>query len=193
MNLGNAEPPAGTNNKYRVLDIDGVSGAYGTSWVNRTLAGFYNTLSFLAKEAIVQGNVEQYSYSFNSASFNTSTHASYADFSTRAYMEPVTTEIFALDVYDVELYFGGNSDGKSGVFSTEDLWEMFYDVRTKPTPNTYPWLRSAVANSSECWYISDPSGIIYKYGVTETGFSARPAFYIDLNKISWSFDPQTIA
>ena len=211
MNLGNAEPPAGTNNKYRVLDIDGsvakvlamyevntntaygVSGAYGTSYVNRTLAGFYNTLSSLAKEAIVQGNVEQYSYSFNSASFNTSTHASYADFSTRAYMEPVTTEIFALDVYDVELYFGGNSDGKSGVFSTEDLWEMFYDVRTKPTPNTYPWLRSAVANSSECWYISDPSGIIYKYGVTETGFSARPAFYIDLNKISWSFDPQTIA
>lgn len=103
------------------------------------------------------------------------------------------SDVFALDISDIEIYFGGNFAGKSGVFSTEDLWEMFYDVRTKPTPNTYPWLRSAVANSSECWYISDPSGIVYKYGVTETGFSARPAFYIDLNKISWSFNPQTIA
>lgn len=211
MNLGNAEPPAGTNNKYRVLDIDGsvakvlamyevnTNTAYGTgtpwqtSYVYDILRTYYNSLNSSARAAIVRGNVDQYSYNFNSASFNASTHASYADFSTRGYVQVAASDVFALDISDIEIYFGGNFAGKSGVFSTEDLWEMFYDVRTKPTPNTYPWLRSAVANSSECWYISDPSGIIYKYGVTETGFSARPAFYIDLNKISWSFDPQTIA
>lgn len=211
MNLGNSEPPAGTNNKYRVLDIDGsvakvlamyevnTNTAYGTStpwqasYVYDVLRTYYDSLNSSARAAIVKGNVTQYSYNFNPASFNASTHASYADYSTRKYVQFAASNVFALDISDIELYFGGNSADKSGVFSTEDLWEMFYDVRTKPTTNTYPWLRSAVTDLSEAWYISDSSGYIYKYGVTETGFSARPAFYIDLNKISWSFDPQTIA
>lgn len=211
MNLGNAEPPAGTNNKYRVLDINGsvakvlamyevnTNTAYGadtpwqTSYVYDILRTYYDSLNSSARAAIVRGNVTQYSYNFNPASFNASTHASYADYSTRRYVQFAASNVFALDIHDIELYFGGNFPDKSGVFSTEDLWEMFYDVRTKPTTNTYPWLRSAVTDLSEAWYVSDSSGYIYKYGVTETGFSARPAFYIDLDKISWSFDPQTIA
>lgn len=211
MNLGNSEPPAGTNNKYRVLDIDGsvakvlamyevnTNTAYGTStswqasYVYDVLRKYYGSLNSSARAAIVKGNVIQFSYNFNPASFNASTHASYADFSTRRFEQSFAANVFALDIYEIERYFGGDSASESGVFSTEDLWEMFYDVRTKPTTNTYPWLRSAVTNSTEAWYVSDSSGYIYKYGVTETGFSARPAFYIDLDKISWSFDPQTIA
>lgn len=211
MNLGNAEPPVGTNNKYRVLDIDGsvakvlamyevntntaygTSTAWQTSYVYDILRTYYSSLNSSARAAIVRRNLHQFSYNFNPASFNASTHASYADYSTRRYVQTAASDVFALDISDIELYFGGDFASKSGVFSTEDLWEMFYDVRTKPTTNTYPWLRSAVADLSEAWYVSDSSGYIYKYGVTETGFSARPAFYIDLDKISWSFDPQTIA
>ena len=207
MSLGNATPAAGTNNQYRVLNISGTvaevvamfdistSQTYGSS---QTYSGssldtalnttWYNTLSTTAKAAIVDKTITQYTYSYNSSTYSSSSHASYADYSTKAVKgSGLTRHIYALDVEDIEMYFGGTggsaSSNTKGTFSTSDIWKLFWNTTSQPSNYTYPWLRSARAGSSYgCWRVSGSNGSV-NLDFYDNGYASRPAFKIDLSKI----------
>lgn len=155
------------NNKYFNSNLDNVLDI-----------NFYSTLSENAKKAIVPKTITQYKYIFSNAVL-TDTHASYADYSTKTVVgTPHDTKIYALDIEDIEEYFGG-------VFSKSDLWTLFWNTPSAPSVLTYPWLRSAVTGTSDNWYVSGSSGYTYNYIYNGSGCAARPSFQIDLTKVSW--------
>lgn len=205
MTLGNAAPAAGTNNQYRVLKIDGTiaevvamfdqstSQTFGS---NNTYVGsgldtylnstWYNNLSTDAKAAIVAKSVQQYAYSYNSSVYNATTHASYADYSTKATKgSAVSRYVYALDVEDIEMYFGGTSS-TAGTFSTANIWTLFWNTTSAPATATYPWLRSASTGNSNTAFIVYGSRGDVSITRVSFGYAARPAFTIDLSKIEWS-------
>lgn len=194
MDLGNGAK------QYRVLKVDGtvakVLAMYeyltdqvfntGGNWnyeasplalsLNRD---FFATLSETARDAISVVTLTQYQYAFSTAVFNATTHASHADYSTKAYVAMIPNyKVYALGIEDIEEYF-------NGTFSKEDVWEMFWGVRSAPSVLTYPWLRDVVTGAADAWYVSGSSGFTYNYTVSGAGNSARPAFLIDLSKIKW--------
>lgn len=153
---------------------------------------WYNTLSSNAKAAIVPKNISQYQYGFNSSVYNQITHASYADYNSKSLKSAILYErnIYALDIEDIEEYFGGTagsvSSNTSGKFSGDDLVTLFWN--TTAPGFIYMWLRSAAQNSSpSVWQIAG----FYKQIAQVTGSSskpsyvARPAFQIDLSKIDF--------
>ena len=202
MTLGNAAPEAGTNNQYRVLKIDGnvaevvamfdqvTSQTFDSSGSSNTYAGsdldtylnstWYNSLNATAQAAIVAKSVQQYQYSYSSSVYNATTHASYADYSTKtAKGSMVSRNVYALDVEDIETYFGGT-------FSTANIWTMFWNTTSRPSTITYPWLRSANASYSDrAFYVFGNYGDVSNHYVDRV-YAARPAFTIDLSKIEWS-------
>lgn len=207
MSLGNATPAAGTNNQYRVLNISGTvaevvamfdistsqifgsSQTYSGSSLDTALnTTWYNTLSVTAKAAIVDNTITQYTYSYNSNVYSSSTHASYASYSTKAVKgSGLTRHIYALDVEDIEKYFGGTGGSASsktqGTFSFSDIWKLFWNTTSQPSNYTYPWLRSARTDDyGDCWYVYGYYGDVcsYRYGYSR---ASRPAFKIDLSKI----------
>ena len=208
MSLGNATPAAGTNNQYRVLNISGTvaevvamfdistsqkfnssSQTYSGSLLDTALnTTWYNTLSTTAKAAIVDKTITQYTYSYNSSTYSSSSHASYADYSTKVVKgSGLTRHIYALDVEDIEMYFGGTggsaSSNTKGTFSTSDIWKLFWNTTSQPSTITYPWLRSAYADySHDCWRVYGYSGCIGSSSYSSS-YASRPAFKIDLSKI----------
>lgn len=204
MDLGNG------SKQYRVLKMNGsvaevlamyeynTSTKFNTNYSNIYMDGeldvalnntFYNTLSATAKSAIVEKNIIQYAYSGTSSVYNATTHASYANYSTK---ELVTTvgnrKVYALDVEDIEQYFGGTGgsvdDKTTGVFSTVDIWTFFWNQSSKIS--VYPWLRSADANDSKRAYsVLGTNGYLASDGISLDG-AVRPAFQIDLSKIPFT-------
>lgn len=194
MDLGNG------SKQYRVLKVDGTvakvlamyeyltdqvfnTGSdwnYDSSLLDTALnQNFFAALSETAKDAIAIVTLTQYKYTFSTAVFNATTHASHADYSTKNYVAMIPNHrVYALGIEDIEEYF-------NGTFSKEDVWEMFWGVRSAPGVLTYPWLRDVVAGAAEAWYVSGSSGFTYNYTVSGAGNSARPAFQIDLTKIPW--------
>lgn len=148
---------------------------------------WYNTLSTAAKAAIVPKNINQYQYS--SGSYNQTTHASYADYSTKSIKANVGERyVYALDVEDIEMYFGGTggsaSDKTPATFSNTDLLQMFWNQTSTSSEN--PWLRSAVESSSmSAWRVYGREGVMYHAFANNSGI-ARPAFQIDLSKIDFA-------
>ena len=138
------------------------------------------TLSDTAKDAIVDKTITQYQYTYKYSAYNTTTHASYAGYSTKATKADVgSRHIYALDVEDIENYF-------SNTFSTSDIWKLFWNTTSAPSTVTYPWLRSASAsNSNAAWFVAGSLGGV-DYTSAGKSDAARPAFQIDLSKIGWS-------
>lgn len=159
----------GGDNTYAGSDLD--------NYLNTT---WYGTLSSTAQAAIVAKSVQQYQYTWSSSVYNATTHASYADYSTKATKgSAVSKYVYALDVEDIETYFGGT-------FSTADIWTMFWNTTSAPSTVTIPWLRSARAGGSCCAFcVGGSFGNVLSYGVGND-CAARPAFTIDLSKISWA-------
>ena len=201
----------GTDRQYRVLKIvDGttveVLGMWNVStsikfdsngkstYAGKTLDTYlnttwYNTLSTIAKAAIVPKNINQYQYS--SGSYNQTTHASYADYSTKSIKANVGNRyVYALDVEDIEMYFGGTGgsaiDKTPGTFSNTDLLQMFWNQTS--TSSESPWFRSAVDSSSmSVWRVYGREGAVYDQFADLSGI-ARPAFQIDLSKIDFTIN-----
>lgn len=201
----------GTDRQYRVLKIvDGttveVLGMWNVStsikfdsngkntYAGKTLDTYlnttwYNTLSTAAKAAIVPKNINLYQYS--SGSYNQTTHASYADYSTKSIKANVDERyVYALDVEDIEMYFGGTggsaSDKTPATFSNTDLLQMFWNQTS--TNSESPWLRSAVDSSSmSVWRVYGRDGVVYNEFADNSGI-ARPAFQIDLSKIDFTIN-----
>nr|DAT93564.1 MAG TPA: hypothetical protein [Caudoviricetes sp.] len=208
----------GTDRLYRVLKIvngttvevlgmwDGLSSSFISdlngsdiyagspldSYLNTT---WYNTLSSNAKAAIVPKNISLYRYRFNSSVYNQTTHASYADYSSKSLKSAILYErnIYALDIEDIEEYFGGTAGSvslnTSGKFSGDDLVTLFWN--TTAPGFIYMWLRSAAQDSSpSVWQVAG----FYKQIAQVTGSSskpsyvARPTFQIDLSKIDFTIN-----
>ena len=203
----------GTDRQYRVLKIvdgttvevlgmwnlsnflaldNGNTGTYGGKTLDTYLnATWYSTLSATAKVAIVPKNINQYQYSNSSSIFNESTHSSYANYFTKALKANVGERyIYALDVEDIEMYFGGTggsaSDKTPATFSKTDLLQMFWNQTS--TISEFPWLRSASADDSHsAWYVN---GYYGRTNAINSGgaLAARPAFQIDLSKIDFTIN-----
>ncbi len=132
-----------TQTKFDSNGTNTYAGKTLDTYLNTT---WYNTLSTKAKSAIVPKNITQYQYGYNPSAYNATTHASYADYSTKASKEVVGDRyIYALDVEDIEDYF-------NNTFSTADIWTLFWKTTYRPSDYEYLWLRSAYANlSNRAW------------------------------------------
>lgn len=205
MNLGNGAK------QYRVLKVNGSvaecfamydyktgqpfgsSTTYAGSELDNILnTTFYNSLSSTAKNAIVPKSITQYKY-VSRGSFQTATHATSVDFLQRIDSFQVgNRNIYALDVSDIEEYFGGSYASQTyGVYTEEDICRFICNSTT-PTNTGFIWLNSntlhdnwnngigAITNTA-FWgtfiFIDTPTS---KQGVV------RPVFQIDLSKIQFS-------
>ena len=209
MDLGNTTVAYGTLHQYRVLkkmggtkvlvvamyepttsQVFGSSQAYSGSSLDTYLnSTFYGTLNSTAKSAIVSQSITQYKYTYNS-SVLTDNHRSYADYSTKAvYASGLSRNIFALDVEDIEEYFGGTGGSASaktaGSFAISALMNLFYK-QSATISGKYFWLRSArTDNSSNVWDVYGNYDSVDYNSYSSSG-AVRPAFVIDLSKVSWS-------
>ena len=156
---------------------------------------WYGTLNSTAKSAIVTSNITQYSYGDGEC---TETHASYADYSSKAKVDSsISRNIYALDVEDIEEYFGGTAgtNGKTtGNYNNSDLQTLFWERTGNSDYENYPWLRSAAvtteANYAFQVYWDDSMTYVNQSKTDEFNYlmagTPRPAFRIKLSSIDWS-------
>lgn len=204
----------GTDRQYRVLKIIGdttievlgmwdvrtsikfnltANNAYRESYLDTYLnTTYYKTLSANAKAAIVAKSINQYQYVYDGSAYKHSTHASYADYSTKSQKESIGDRyVYVLDVEDVEMYFGGtggSTDNKvPGNFSGTDLIQMFWG--NESTASGYiPLLRSGSTGDIRYIWRVDPNVSYISRGGSNVGGAARPAFQIDLSKIDFTIN-----
>lgn len=205
MDLGAPTPYAGIANQYRVISVNGniaeVVAMYDAAQIafgsdhTKTYAGneldnylnntWYNALSAEAKAAIVSKTITQYLYTPNEGTYDASSHASYADYSTKSVYGNVGERyVYALDVEDIEQYFGG-TDSEEGAYGDSDIFTLFWNVPSRPANYTYPWLRSADSLGNNAYYVRGYNGVINRQATNSTDRSARPAFCVDCTKIQW--------
>lgn len=161
------QSPFGSTNTYEnsLIDVK----------INTTL---YDTFSTTAKNAIVDKNISQYSYTSNQNVYNATTHASWAQYNTKTLVGTMTRHCYLLDVEDVETYY-------SNVFSTSDLYDTFFG-------HTSCALRSKVTSSSSptlyIWWFNSAYKYIHYNGVSSTSnLYGLVAMQIDLSKIPFSY------
>lgn len=201
----------GTDRLYRVLKVvNGTTVEVLTMWnvstssefgSNNTYSGstldrylnttWYNTLSSDAKAAIVPKNINQYQYSYSSNVYNQTTHSSYANYFTKILKANVGSRyVYALDVEDIEMYFGGTggsaSDKTRGTFSKTDLLQMFWNQID--LIGQYSWLRSANSDDlNYAWLVSGFNGSLSN-SRSDLNYAVRGAFQIDLSKIDFTIN-----
>lgn len=159
-------------------------------------SNFYNTLSSEAKIAIVAKNLTQdiwywsnsgdpdYTGTYGTSVPGTSTYT----ISNANGTYPIgDRNIYALSVQDVIDYLNDENMrvDKTAILRNQNTWKMFWNTETKPTTVTQPWLRSANADySSGALSVSGRDGRLFSSSAYDT-YAARPAFQIDLSKVSW--------
>ena len=147
---------------------------------------WYGTLNDTAKKAIIQSNINVYYYG-GEMNNNYLENLKYSSKSKQG--KTLTRNIFALDVEDVEEYFGGTTgeNGKTeGVFTLENIFNFFWNTTSKSSWAKSVWFRSVSGGFGTGWYVSGYDGKFYSTD-GELSCSARPAFRINLSKIDWSF------
>lgn len=196
------------NKTYRVLKMDGniaeVMAMYDTSTemppFDSKLSSIYTTFSEIAKTAIISKNMYQYKYSYNSSVYNATTHASYIDYNTKTQVKSVGEKfVYAVDLENIENYF-------NNIFSSKDLWLLFWNTTSRPTGKNDIWLASATnySNNPEeakyiyinyfSGYINDSVVMNRRNGKTNYNLHPiRPAFCIDLSKIPFTKTTEVIS
>lgn len=180
---------------------DGVNGTkYANSDIDTYLnEAFYENLSF--KNAIIEQNINQSMYKFDSAQIDpnadaTSWYKSWfvstnVDTDENAYKYTVTKYdsvvvgpryVYLLDVEDVINYLGPN-------FSPQQLNTMFWDTDRfyeGVSPNTYTYLRSADKdNAGNVWITYGVTGALGVY-INYSPSGIRPAFVVDLTQVEYA-------
>lgn len=169
-----------TGQLYAGSDLD----AYlNTAW--------YNTLTSTAKAAIVPESRTQYMYQYydepNTPNTPTYTYQYQYNWSDSDYENANLTDsilignrnIFALDLKDVFDYFG------KVCITSNELMELWTN-QTSAVEGKYWWLSSADAdNSVGAWTVNGVRGYLSNDGVG-IACAVRPAFTIDLSKISYT-------
>ena len=195
------------NKTYRILKMDNniaeVMAMYDTSTVvppfDSKLSNIYATFSNAAKAAIISKTMYQYQYNYNSSVYNAETHASYIDYNTKVQVKSIGKQfIYGIDLENIESYF-------NSVFSSEDLWLLFWNTTSRPTGSKDIWLPSATNysdNPEEAMYIwIDYLGWI-THSVVRSRVNGqpkynyrpiRPAFQIDLSKIPFTKTTEVIS
>lgn len=175
---------SGYNNTYEGKNID--------TYCNNT---FYNSLSAAMKSAIVDKTFTQDSWARDTSvpaqshyTGKDSSSTYYLTLANAAFGASITRHCYCLSVQDVLDYLEATkSMGESDTTLTDtNIWHMFWNATASPQSGKYIWLRSANSSySGRALYIKGPSGGLGANTVTYL-YVARPAFQIDLSKISWS-------
>ena len=158
---------------------------------------WYDTLTSTAKTAIVDKTFTQDSWYYDASgdpdysgyygTSNPGTSAYTISLGNAAFGSSITRHVYALSVQDVLDYVLDTSI-TDGQLQNYNIWKMFWDITTQPpsTPQRVLWLRSAFASSSSyAFYVNGYNGYVNGH-ITSNLYAVRPAFTIDLTKISWS-------
>lgn len=187
------DPEGQFANEYRVLKVEGdiayvvsmynlktmqfgETQDYFGSYIDKYLQNkFYNSISEKVIRAIKCQDVKQYSFKLNE-NYDEDKYASLAD--NKPDREVCGKRyITLLDYKDILEYFNNK-------FSSKDIFKLFFKDE-KYTLNNSFWLRSARTDySNYCWYVYGYYGYIY-YNRHDNSYASRPAFKIDLSKISF--------
>lgn len=171
------------NNTYAGENID--------TYCNNT---FYSGLSAAMKSAIVDKTFKQdywkRDFSAPTESHYTGKYGSstyYLTLVNAAYGSSITRHCYCLSVQDVLDYLEvTKSMGTSDTTLTDtNIWKMFWNVTTSQS-NKSIWLRSASSSGSNAAFVVYGKNAPLGDGIVDQTKAARPAFQIDLSKISWS-------
>lgn len=179
----NFDSTSNSNNIYAGKSLD--------TYCNST---FYSGLSAAMKAAIVDKTFTQDSWNWSSSvptpshytgKYGSSTY--YLTLGNAAFGTSITRHCYVLSVQDVLDYLGATTSmGISDTTLTNvNIWKMFWN-QTTSVGASYLWLRSAYASySGDAFRVSGNFGRLDNYYVDDA-YAVRPAFQIDLSKISWS-------
>lgn len=155
---------------------------------------FYNNLSIAMQDAIVPKTFQQDSWKWNGGS---SAIANYAgtygtsnytlSLMSRTFGSSISRKCYVLSCQDVIDYLGVTTSMGSAdtTLTSENVWKMFWNQTTSQGP-TYPWLHSADASNSDYAFYPDGGNGSLNRDLVDNASAVRPAFQIDLSKISWS-------
>lgn len=175
-----------TVQQYANSDLD--------NYLNTT---WYNTLSNAAKAAIVPKVVIQDAWQYwtslshtYSGTYGTEVPGT-TNYSISKYDGGTLTvgnrNVYAIGVQDVIDYLSDESlrVDTTAILRNVNIWKMFWNTKTQPSSIYYPWLCSAYVGDHTCVSIvSRNKGRLAQSGCSNSN-AARPAFQIDLSKISF--------
>lgn len=194
-----------TSQKYNATSKTGTftNGATGQLYVGSDLDTYlnttwYNTLTSTVKAAIVPESRTQYMYRYydepNTPNTPTYTYQYQYYWSDSDYENANLTDsilignrnIFVLDLKDIFDYFG------KVCITSNELMELWTN-QTSAVSGKYWWLSSASAdNPGNAWDVDGDLGNLLGYGVGNAG-AVRPAFNLDLSKISFTKTTEVIS
>ena len=175
-----------TVQQYANSDLD--------NYLNTT---WYNMLSNAAKAAIVPKVVIQDAWQYwtslshtYSGTYGTEVPGT-TNYSISKYDGGTLTvgnrNVYAIGVQDVIDYLSDESlrVDTTAILRNVNIWKMFWNTKTQPSSIYYPWLCSAYVGDPTCVSIvSRNKGRLAQSGCSNSN-AARPAFQIDLSKISF--------
>lgn len=187
------------------FDTSGTSNVYANSDLDVYLSQtFYNSLSSAMQNAIVEKTFQQDSWYFSWTPGNTSGNPKYIGYASdnddyevslgsATFGSSISRKCYVLSVQDVIDYLGVTPTMTTAdtTLTPTNVWKMFWNQTTSPgstSPgSTYPWLRSAsVTDSTLAFGVRDDYGVLSGSLGIDADEPVRPAFQIDLSKISWS-------
>ena len=194
-----------TSQKYNATSKTGTfaNGATGQLYVGSNLDTYlnttwYNTLTSTVKAAIVPESRTQYMYQYyddpNTPNTPTYTYQYQYNWSDSDYENANLTDsilignrnIFALDLKDIFDYFG------KVCITSNELMELWTN-QTSAVSGKYWWLSSAYAgNHVVAWGVRGGGGYLSNGSVVDA-YAVRPAFNLDLSKISFTKTTEVIS
>lgn len=162
---------------------------------------WYNTLSDVAKAAIVSTAVIQDAWTFGSAEYSGTYGATVPGttaYNIGKYSNTISIgerNIFALSVQDVIDYLNDNSVqvDTTAILRNVNIWKLFWNTETSPKNSGSIRLSSAnTGNSNSTWIVNSSLGYL-NIGSVTIGHRVRPAFNIDLSKIPFTKTTEVIS
>lgn len=181
--------------KYQDSDLD--------TYLNTT---WYNTLSSVAKGAIVPQIIKQDAWLWGDDSGKPAYSGTYGEsvpgsesyyISKQAEVTIEEKNIFALSVQEVTDYLNDSSTqvDTSAVLRNVNIWRMFWNTEVHSSNYSNLWLRSAGMGGSSpgmVWIVAGAVGSLDVIGSSVTA-AVRPAFQIDLSKIPFTKTTEVIS
>lgn len=160
---------------------------------------FYNSLSTTMQSAIVAKTFQQDLWYWNSGTSGGSGNPIYQGtyqvtndyrlgLGSATFGSSILRKCYVLSVQDVIDYLEVTTGMSitNTTLTSKNLWKMFWNTTISPGLNYYTWLRSARGNfSTSAFYVASEQGYLTTNDTNRTT-AVRPAFQIDLSKISWS-------
>lgn len=170
--------------------------SFADTYCNET---FYSGLSSTLQNAIVEKTFTQDSW-FRGDSGHSSAIEVYQGVSTdinyvmslmnKSFGTSITRKCYMISIQDIIDYIGATTamTVETTTLKQENIWKLFWNQSTKPGTGAfyYPWLRSASANDSYTVFDINSNTGRLDYDSSQNEYIIRPAFQIDLSKISWT-------